>query len=79
MLATELNYKACKNLGCAIALQMAKDFFDKPWEKDGIINMLKTPRMNFLTSGLSVKLAEKLISNPDEVKANLRMEEERNA
>ena len=77
--ATELNYNACKNLGCAIALQMAKDFFDRPWEKDGIINMLKSSRMNLLTSGLSVKLAEKLISNPDEVKENLGMEEEDNA
>ena len=75
MLANELNYKACKNLGAAITLQAIKDFFNRPSESKGIINMLKSPYMNLLTEGLSVKLAEKLINNPDEVKANLGKEE----
>lgn len=75
MLATELNYNACRNLGCAIALQAAKDYFDNPYERSGIIRMLKSSRMSLLTNGLSVKLAEKLISDPDEVKENLGMEE----
>lgn len=79
MTAENLNYGACKNLGCAIALQAAKDFFDSPWESEGIINMLNSPYMNLITRGLSIKLAEKLISNPDEVKENLGMEEEDNA
>jgi hypothetical protein len=79
MKTAEMNYKAAKNLGCAIALQMAKDFFDRPWEEEGIINMLKSSRMNLLTNGLSIKLAEKLVNNPDEVKENLGMEEEDNA
>lgn len=73
--ADKLNYKACKNLGCAIAVQAVKDFFSRPLEREGIINMLKSPHMNLLTEGLSVKLAEKLKSNPDEVKANLGKDE----
>ena len=76
MTAENLNYGACKNLGCAIALQAAKDYFDRPWQSEGIINMLKTPHMNLLTNGLSVKLAEKLMNNPNEVKENLGIEED---
>ena len=79
MLAKELNYNSCRNLGCAIALQAAKDYFDSPWERKGIIRMLKSSHMSLLTNGLSVKLAEKLVNNPEEVKANLGMEEEDNA
>ena len=79
MLANEFNYNSCKNLGCAIAIQAAKDYFDNPVERSGIIHMLKTPRMSLLTGGLSVQLAEKLANNPEEVKANLGKEEEDDA
>lgn len=76
MKATEMNYKACRNLGCAIALQAAKDFFDNPWESEGIINMLNSPYMNLLTNGLSIKLAEKLKTNPEQIKSAIMREEE---
>lgn len=76
MTAENLNYGACKNLGCAIALQAAKDFFETPWKGEGILNILKSPRMDLLTNGLSIQLAEKLKSNPEQVKAVIMREEE---
>lgn len=66
--AEELKCDTCKNLGCAVALQAAKDFFDKPWESEGILNMLRSDHMDLVTDGLSIKLANTLKTNPEQVK-----------
>lgn len=65
----ELNSDSCREFGCAIALQAAKDFFDDYKGSDGVLNMLRSPYMEFITNGLSVALAKTLKENPNQVKA----------
>lgn len=78
----ELGYEACKDLGYRIAIQAAKDYFERPWEQEGIINILKSEHMDFLTGGynegsegLSIALAKTLKVNSEQVK-NVVMREE---
>lgn len=65
----ELNYDSCREFGCAVALQAAKDYFEDYKGSHGILNMLRSPYMEFITNGLSVALAETLKTNPNQVKA----------
>lgn len=69
---TTENYR---QLGFAVALQAAKDFFKTGSKKKrmGILEDLKSSWMDFITDGLSVKLAEKIETNPTEVEKNLNL------
>ena len=71
---TTKNYE---QLGYAIAYQATKDFFRTKSEKTKakILKDLKSPYMDLLTNGLSAILAEKLETNPDEVKARIKRQE----
>lgn len=68
-----------QELGYSIAIQAAKDYLhsNSPNEKRRIIKDLKSEWMKFITNDISVLLAEKLKSVPDEVRINFaRMGEE---
>ena len=70
---TTANYQ---QLGYAIALQAAKDFFEASEKgKAKIIKDLRTPRMQLFSNDLSLILAEKLENNPAEIEANLKWQE----
>ena len=73
---TTENYK---QLGYAIALQAIKDYFDTVSDasKAKIIKDLRSPYMQSINDCLSVIAAEKLETNPEEVRKN--MEETRQA
>lgn len=61
-------------LGCAVTLRAAKDFFrtKKEERKKKIIKDLKSSWMDYISRGNSIILAEKLEHNPDEVYKNLK-------
>lgn len=64
---------AYKQLGYAVAIQALKDFFYTTEEnKKVIIKDLKSKWMDWLTGGLSVQLAEKLETEPKEVKKRFK-------
>lgn len=66
-----------KQLGCAIAFQAAKDYFNTDkYGKRAIINDLSTPYMECVTDGLSLLLVEQLKRNPKEVAKRIRIWEE---
>ena len=66
---TTENYR---QLGFAIGLQAAKDFFEETEKgQERILKDLRSPRMRLFTDDLSVILAEKLETRPEEVKKHL--------
>ena len=61
-----------KELGYAVALQACKDYFrSAEAKKKQIIKDLKSAWMDWWTGGLSVKLAEKLISEPETIRKRI--------
>ena len=77
--------KNIHDLACAIVLQAVRDYFTKdkykskdktektfPKKQKRILKDLRSEYMNFITDGLSVVVAEKLESNPKEIRARLR-------
>lgn len=60
------------NLGAAIVLQAVKDYFEEtvPMQR-AIINDLKSDWLDFITNGTSIIVAEKLKSNPEEIRSRL--------
>lgn len=77
--------KNIHNLACAIILQAVRDYFTKEkyatkektkekfaQKRKAILKDLRSKRMDFLSDGLSVVVAEKLESNPKEIRARLR-------
>ena len=73
---TTENYR---QLGYDIAYQGAKDFFEASEKgKKKILKELRHPQNQFFSNGLSALLAEKLETEPEEVKKRIkRCEEER--
>ena len=78
---TTAEYKAklvpesCRNLGCAVALQAAKDFFDtrNVATKKAILRALRSDYMDLITDSTSVYLAEKLEKEPEVIKERVKM------
>jgi hypothetical protein len=62
-----------KNLGAAIILQAVKDYFNATasYQKRVIINDLKSDWLDFITNGTSIVVADKLKSNPEEIRRRL--------
>ena len=67
---------AIRNLVAAITLQAVKDFASgTPAQQRVIIKDLRSPRMEFMTGGQSVVVAEQLEKHPDEIIARLQKSE----
>lgn len=82
--------KNIHNLACAIVLQAVRDYFHKdkykskdktekmfPKKQKRILKDLRSEYMDFISGGLSVVVAEKLESNPKEIRARLRQYDKR--
>jgi hypothetical protein len=82
--------KNIHNLACAIILQAVRDYFHKEKyftkektekmfakKRKAILKDLRSKRMDFLSGGLSVVVAEKLEKNPKEIRARLRRYDKR--
>jgi hypothetical protein len=69
---TTENYR---QLGYAVALKAAKDFFKtaSKKKKEEILKDLKSSWMDFITNGISVILAEKLETSPSTVERGLNL------
>ena len=64
---------AIRNLAAAITLQAVKDFISgTPAQRRTILKDLRSARMDFITSGQSVVVAEQLELHPDEILDRLR-------
>lgn len=58
-----------KNLGAAIIMQAVKDYFNATsYQKREIIKDLKSDWLDFITNGTSIIVAERLTTNPEEIK-----------
>lgn len=58
-----IDIQCYKNLGCAIAMQAAKDYASvdaSPQSRAAIIRQLRSPYMEFITGGISIMLADAL-------------------
>lgn len=76
--------KLTRNLMCAVLIQAVKDYVDETastnklnlpeyyFDKDVIINDLKSDRIVALTNGLSLTVAHALQTNSDQIKENLQ-------
>lgn len=68
----EFKMEVIKNLGAAVLIQAVKDYFEETAPKQRvIIRDLKSDWLNFLTDGMSTFVAEKLKSNPEEIRRRL--------
>ena len=69
---TTENYR---QLGFAVTLKAAKDYVKTGSKKrrEEIIKDLRSPWMQYISDGLSIKLADRLETNPKEVKKNLNL------
>lgn len=64
---------AIRNLTAAITLQAVKDFVNgNDIERSIILKDLRSPRMDFMTGGQSVFVAEQLELHPDEIAERIR-------
>lgn len=64
---------AIRNLVAAIILQAAKDFvYGTPAKKTAILKDLRSPRMEFMSNGQSVVIAEQLELYPDEIAERIK-------
>lgn len=62
-----------RNLAAAINLQAVRDYLaGTPEQKRVILKDLRSTRMDFITRGQSVMVAEQLELRPDEIAENLR-------
>lgn len=83
-LPVETRQKLFRNLMCAVLLEAAKDYCGEAaltnqqhlpryiFDKDTIIEDLKSERMRALTDGMSVTVADVLLEHGGKVKANLQ-------
>lgn len=75
--------ESCRNLGCAIALQAAKNYCATRNEanKRAILRALRSEYMDIITDSASIYLAEKLEKEPEVIKKRVQIalqEERRN-
>lgn len=68
------NETGVRNLASAMLLQAAEDYLNtnKKKEKDSIIKELNSRWTKFLTNDMSVTVAEKLQTQPGQIKRNLK-------
>lgn len=70
-----MNDIAIRNLAAAITLQAVKDFVDgSEAQRRVILKDLRSARMNLITSGQSIIVAEQLELHPDEIAERVRRE-----
>ena len=64
---------AIRNLAAAITLQAVKDFvYGTDKERKTIVKDLRSSRMNLITSGQSIIVAEQLEKHPNEIIERVR-------
>jgi len=62
-----------RQLACAITLQAVKDFVaGDEANRRAILKDLRSPYMDFITSGTSLVVADELERNPDEIAERIR-------
>ncbi len=62
-----------RELACAITLQAVKDFVaGDEANRRVILKELRSPYMDFITSGTSLVVADELERNPDEIAQRIR-------
>ena len=67
-----------RQLIAAVLFQATKDYCDTCSEKsrDTIIKDLRSSRMDYISNGMSIVVAEQLQLHPDEIRARVKKEEE---
>lgn len=61
-----------KNLGAAIIMQAVKDYFEATThQQKAIIKDLKSDWLDFITNGTSIVVADRLKSNPEDIRRRL--------
>lgn len=70
-----MNDQSIRNLAAAIILQAVKDYLAAdgvPSKQSVILKDLRSARMDFITGGSSVIVAERLETHPEEIADRLR-------
>lgn len=67
--------ESCRNLGCAIAFQAAKNYCETKNEatKRAILRALRSDYMDVITDSASIYLAEKLEKEPEVIKERVQI------
>lgn len=71
--------QSIRNLACAIIMQAVKDYFEANTtdkQRNAILKDLRSSRMDFISNGTSVIVAEQLELHPKEIAARMRQHHE---
>lgn len=66
-----------RELACATLLVAIKDFFKGVETRHKILKDLRSEWMDYLTDGLSIKLAHELETNPEQIRTRYKLVEGR--